>query len=92
MPFTEDGPLIELLFGSQINEMPAFSVCGCCLIGENVITAMSIFHIRLTKAVFMGKQRRPGSVLQILLTVSALLTVSLLTVWISASLKTVKVN
>lgn len=51
--------------GSQINEMPAFSVCVCWLIGQNVKTAMSIFHTRMTKAAYLGKQRGAGSVLQI---------------------------
>lgn len=45
--------------------MPAFSVCVCWLIGENVKTAMSIFHVRMTKAAYLGKQRGAGSVLQI---------------------------
>lgn len=45
--------------------MPAFSVCVCWLIGENVKTAMSIFHVRMTKAAYLGKQRGPGSALQI---------------------------
>lgn len=45
--------------------MPAFSVCVCWLIGENVKTAMSIFHVTMTKAPYLGKQRGPGSVLQI---------------------------
>lgn len=45
--------------------MPASSVCVCWLIGENVKTAMCIFHGRMTKAAHSGKQRGRGSVLRI---------------------------
>lgn len=53
--------------GIEINEMPAYSVCVCCLIGKNVKTATSIFHTRMTKAAYLWKQRRSGSGFQILL-------------------------
>lgn len=60
--------------------MPAVFVCVCWLIGENVKTATSIFHVMMTKAQYFEKQRGLGSTVDPLQTASALRAVLLFTV------------